>query len=190
MIILLRNELIGEGRPMYEMNELKKLYDRLNAQYPKYRMKFYGESFTLTLLYAKVEVNRNGSRLFVNEKLYDELSSEEVDDIDDLYELIEAFLLQVQHIGMTSGNETYITANHQAVRMGTRALLSSAVLSVGCLIVFLLTKELLYMVLFFLCPAAGYLYLRLMRQKAFYQYWYALDVVRICLLIKKAVFHR
>ena len=156
---------------MYEMNELKKLYDRLNAQYPKYRMKFYGESFTLALLYAKVEVNRNGSRLFVNEKLYDELSSEEVDDIDDLYELIEAFLLQVQHIGMTSGNETYITANHQAVRMGTRALLSSAVLSVGCLIVFLLTKELLYMVLFFLCPAAGYLYLRLMRQKAFYQYW-------------------
>lgn len=156
---------------MYDMDELKKLYDRLKAQYPKYRMKFYGENFTLTLLYAKVEVNRTGCRIFVNENLYDQLSSEEIDDIDDLYELIEAFLLQIQHIGMTSGNETYITANNQAVHMGTRALLSSAVLSVGCFIVVLLTKDLIYLVLFFLCPAGGYLYLRLMRQKAFYQYW-------------------
>ena len=156
---------------MYDMDELKKLYDRLKAQYPKYRMKFYGENFTLTLLYAKVEVDRTGCRIFVNEKLYDELPSEEVDDIDDLYELIEAFLLQMQHLGMTSGNETYITANNQAVRGGTRALLSSAVLSVGCFIIFLLTKDLLYLVLVFLCPAGGYLYLRLMRQKAFYQYW-------------------
>ena len=156
---------------MYDMDELKKLYDRLKAQYPKYRMKFYGENFTLTLLYAKVEVERTECRIFVNEKLYDELPSEEVDDIDDLYELIEAFLLQMQHLGMSSGNETYITANNQAVRGGTRALLSSAVLSVGCPILFLLTKDLLYLVLVFLCPAGGYLYLRLMRQKAFYQYW-------------------
>ena len=156
---------------MYDMDELKKLYDRLKAQYPKYRMKFYGENFTLTLLYAKVEVNRTECRIFVNENLYDQLSSEEIDDIDDLYELIEAFLLQIQHIGMTSGNETYITANNQAVHMGTRALLSSAVLSMGCFIIFLLTKDLLYLILVFLCPAGGYLYLRLMRQKAFYQYW-------------------
>ena len=156
---------------MYDMDELKKLYDRLKAQYPKYRMKFYGENFTLTLLYAKVEVNRTGCRIFVNENLYDQLSSEEIDDIDDLYELIEAFLLQIQHIGMTSGNETYIIANNQAVHMGTRALLSSAVLSMGCFIIFLLTKDLLYLILVFLCPAGGYLYLRLMRQKAFYQYW-------------------
>ena len=156
---------------MYDMDELKKLYDRLKAQYPKYRMKFYGENFTLTLLYAKVEVNRTGCRIFVNENLYDQLSSEEIDDIDDLYELIEAFLLQIQHIGMTSGNETYITANNQAVHMGTRALLSSAVLSMGCFIIFLLTKDLLYLILVFLCPAGVYLYLRLMRQKAFYQYW-------------------
>ncbi len=156
---------------MYDMDELKKLYDRLKAQYPKYRMKFYGENFTLTLLYAKVEVDRTGCRIFVNEKLYDQLPSEEVDDIDDLYELIEAFLLQMQHSGMTSGNETYITANNQAVRWGTRALLSSSVLSVGCLIIFLLTKDLLYLVLVFLCPVGGYLYLRLIRQKAFCQYW-------------------
>ena len=156
---------------MYDIDELKKLYDRLKAQYPKYRMKFYGENFTLTLLYAKVEVNRTGCRIFVNENLYDQLSSEEIDDIDDLYELIEAFLLQIQHIGMTSGNETYITANNQAVHMGTRALLSSAVLSMGCFIIFLLTEDLLYLILVFLCPAGGYLYLRLMRQKAFYQYW-------------------
>lgn len=55
--------------------------------------------------------------------------------------------------------------------MGTRALLSSAVLSMGCFIIFLLTKDLLYLILVFLCPAGGYLYLRLMCQKAFYQYW-------------------
>lgn len=156
---------------MYDMIELENIYNRLKTQYPKYRMKFYGDSFSLTLPYVKVEVNRGGTRLFVNEKLYDEWSSEEIDDIDDLYELIEAFLLQIQHIGMTSGNETYITANNQAVRMGIRALLSSAVLSMGCLIIFLLTKELLYLLLVFLCPAGGYLSLRLMRQKAFYQYW-------------------
>ena len=156
---------------MYDMIELENIYNRLKTQYPKYRMKFYGDSFSLTLPYVKVEVNRGGTRLFVNEKLYDEWSSEEIDDIDDLYELIEAFLLQIQHIGMTSGNETYITANNQAVRMGIRALLSSAVLSMGCLIIFLLTKELLYLLLVFLCPAGGYLSLRLMRQKVFYQYW-------------------
>ena len=156
---------------MYEINEIKHLYERLEAQYPKYRMRFYGEKFVLTLLYAKVEVNREGCRIFVNEKLYDELPSEEIDDTDDLYELIEAFLLQMKHYGMEHGNETYITANRQAARWGTRALLSSGVLSVGCLLVLLLTENLVYLGLAFLCSAAGYLYLCLMRQKAFYQYW-------------------
>ena len=64
---------------MYDMIELENLYNRLKTQYPKYRMKFYGENFTLALLYAKVEVNRTGCRIFVNEKLYDQLSSEEID---------------------------------------------------------------------------------------------------------------
>ncbi len=96
------------------------------------------------------------------------MPSEEIDDTDDLYELIEAFLLQMKHYGMEHGNETYITANRQAARWGTRALLSSGVLSVGCLLVLLLTENLVYLGLAFLCSAAGYLYLCLMRQKAFF----------------------
>ena len=156
---------------MYEIHEIKYLYDRLKGNYPRYQLDFYGEKFTLTLLYGRVEVNREGCRLFANEKLYDELPGEEVDDIDDLYELIEAFLLQMKHYGMEHGNETYITANNQAVRWGTRALLSGGVLSMVCMGALLLTKALLWLIPFFLCPAAGYLYLRLMRQKAFRQYW-------------------
>ena len=89
-------------------------------------------------------MNQKGCRIFVNEKLDDELSSEEVDDADDLYELIEMFLLQIQHLGMESGNETYITANNKAVQWGTRALLSACVLSVACLGALLLTKNLFY----------------------------------------------
>ncbi len=102
--MLLQSESGRKDRLMYEINEIKHLYERLEAQYPKYRMRFYGEKFVLTLLYAKVEVNREGCRIFVNEKLYDELPSEEIDDTDDLYELIEAFLLQMKHYGMEHGN--------------------------------------------------------------------------------------
>ncbi len=40
-----------------------------------------------------------------------------------------------------------------------------------CMGALLLTKALLWLIPFFLCPAAGYLYLCLMRRKAFYQYW-------------------
>lgn len=34
-----------------------------------------------------------------------------------LYELIEAFLLDLQHAGMKQGNETYIAATKQATKM-------------------------------------------------------------------------
>lgn len=103
---------------MYDINEIKYLYDRLKAQYPRYAADFSGECLTLTLLHGRVEVNRKGCLLFVNEKLYDELSSEEVDDADDLYELIEMFLIQMQRLGMESGNETYIAARDKAIQKG------------------------------------------------------------------------
>lgn len=156
---------------MYDINEIKYLYDRLKAQYPRYAADFSRECLTLTLLHGRVEVNRKGCLLFVNEKLYDELSSEEVDDADDLYELIEMFLIQMQRLGMESGNETYIAARDKAIQKGTRTLMSASILSFGCLIALLLTKNLICLVLFFLCPAAGYWRLRLIRQKAFRQYW-------------------
>ena len=89
---------------MYDINEIKYLYDRLKAQYPrKMEIDFLGERLTLTLLHGRVEVNPKGCRIFVNEKLYDELSCEEVDDADDLYELIECFLDTDQCLGMESG---------------------------------------------------------------------------------------
>ena len=156
---------------MYDINEIKYLYDRLKAQYPRYGIDFLGERLTLTLLHGRVEVNPKGCRIFVNEKLYDELSCEEVDDADDLYELIEMFLIQMQRLGMESGNETYIAARDKAIQKGTRILMSASILSFGCLIALLLTKNLICLVPFFLCPAAGYWCLRLIRQKAFRQYW-------------------
>lgn len=156
---------------MYDINEIRELYERLKTQYPQYESDFSGERLTLTTLYGRVEVNREGCRLFVNEKLYDELPSAEIDKMDDLYELIELFLFQMRQAGMQGGNETYMTANNMAVRWGTRALLSACALSVGCSAALLLTKNLLWLVLLFLCPLAGYQLLRMMRLKAFVEYW-------------------
>lgn len=74
---------------MYQENELKKLYERLKAQYPQYQLEFSGDSLTLNRLYCKVEVNQSGVKIYVNGNLYDQFTSEYVDDLDDLYELIE-----------------------------------------------------------------------------------------------------
>ena len=103
---------------MYQENELKKLYERLKAQYPQYQLEFSGDSLTLNRLYCKVEVNQSGVKIYVNGNLYDQFTSEYVDDLDDLYELIEAFLLNLQHAGMKQGNETYIAATKQAAQDG------------------------------------------------------------------------
>lgn len=101
---------------MYQENELKKLYERLKAQYPQYQLEFSGDSLTLNRLYCKVEVNQSGVKIYVNGNLYDQFTSEYVDDLDDLYELIEVFLLDLQHAGMKQGNETYIAATKQAAK--------------------------------------------------------------------------
>ena len=105
---------------MYQENELKKLYERLKAQYPQYQLEFSGDSLILKRPYCKVEVNQSGVKIYVNGNLYDQFTSEYVDDLDDLYELIEAFLLDLQHAGMKQGNETYIFATKQAAKMGSR----------------------------------------------------------------------
>ena len=70
---------------MYQENELKKLYERLKAQYPQYQLEFSGDSLTLNRLYCKVEVNQSGVKIYVNGNLYDQFTSEYVDDLDDLY---------------------------------------------------------------------------------------------------------
>ncbi len=112
---------------MYQENELKKLYVRLKAQYPQYQLEFLGDSLILKQLHSKVEVTKDGVKLYVNGNLYDQFTSEYVDDSDDLYELIEAFLLDIQHAGMKQGNETYIFAAMQAAKMGSRFLIGMAI---------------------------------------------------------------
>ena len=112
---------------MYQKSDLKNLYDRLKRQYPRYGLDFSGDRLTMTRLHSKVEVDREGVKLYVNGELYDQFTSGDVDDPDDLYELIEAFLLDLQHDGMRRGNATYLAAAKQATRMGRRVLILTAV---------------------------------------------------------------
>ncbi len=175
---------------MYSVHEIKELYARLKLQHSRYEMTFSGDTLTITLLYGKVEVNCEGAKLYANGKLYDQFSSDEVGNPDDLYELIEAFLIQFQQLGMENGNETYVAANRKASRWGTWALLSAFGMSIGCLCALLLTKSLIYAVPFFLCPIAGYLYLRVMRQKAFRKYWICPECEKPLPLDKKEHFPR
>ena len=111
---------------MYQENELKKLYERLKTQYPQYQLELSGDSLILKRLYCKVEVNRSGVKLYVNGNLYDQFTSEYVDDSDDLYELIEEFLLNLQHTGMKQRNETYIATTKQAANIGSHFLIGTA----------------------------------------------------------------
>ena len=106
---------------MYQNNELKHLYERLKAQYPQCGLEFSRNHLTLTRPYTRIEIDRDGVELYVNEQLYDRFSSEEVDDPDDLYELLEAFLLDLQHAGMEQGNQLYRDTRDQAARKGSPA---------------------------------------------------------------------
>ena len=51
---------------MYQRSDLKNLYDRLKAQYPQYGLDFSGDRLTTTRLHSKVEVDREGVKLYVN----------------------------------------------------------------------------------------------------------------------------
>lgn len=152
---------------MYQENELKKLYERLKAQYPQYQLELSGDSLTLNRLYCKIEVNRSGVKLYVNEKLYDQFTSEDVNDTDDLYELIEAFLLDIQHAGMKQGNETYIFATRQAAKMGSRFLMGMAICFTILMIGLITANSPWLFLLIFLLPAASLLILKQMQKKIF-----------------------
>ena len=92
---------------MYRETELRALYDRLKAQYPQYQLDFSGDCLTIARLRSRAVINCEGAKLYTGETLYDQFTSEEVNNPDDLYELIELFLLELQRSGMESGNETY-----------------------------------------------------------------------------------
>lgn len=156
---------------MYQENELKKLYERLKAQYPQYQLELSGGRLTLNRLYCKVEINRSGVKLYVNGNLYDQFTSEDVDNSDDLYELIEAFLLDLQHAGMKQGNETYIAATKQAAKMGSHFLIGTA-LCLTILMIGLITANSPWLfLLIFLLPAASLVVLKLIHKRIFQRYW-------------------
>lgn len=156
---------------MYQENELKKLYERLKAQYPQYQLEFSGDSLTLNRLYCKIEVNQSGVKIYVNGNLYDQFTSEYVDDLDDLYELIEAFLLDLQHAGMKQGNETYIFATKQAAKMGSRFLIGIAMCFTLLMIGLITANSPWLFLLIFLLPAASLLILKQMQKKIFQRCW-------------------
>lgn len=156
---------------MYQENELKKLYERLKAQYPQYQLEFSGDSLILKRLYCKVEVNQSGVKIYVNGNLYDQFTSEYVDDLDDLYELIEAFLLDLQHAGMKQGNETYIFATKQAAKMGSRFLIGIAMCFTILMIGLITANSPWLFLLIFLLPAASLLMLKQMQKKIFQRCW-------------------
>ena len=78
MLIKNAHPLTRRILPMYQENELKKLYERLKTQYPQYQLELSGDSLILKRLYCKVEVNRSGVKLYVNGNLYDQFTSEYV----------------------------------------------------------------------------------------------------------------
>jgi len=145
--------------------------ERLKAQYPQYQLELSGGRLTLNRLYCKVEVNRSGVKLYVNGNLYDQFTSEDVDNSDDLYELIEAFLLDLQHAGMKQGNETYIAATKQAAKMGSHFLIGTA-LCLTILMIGLITANSPWLfLLIFLLPAASLVVLKLIHKRIFQRYW-------------------
>ena len=145
---------------MYQKSDLKNLYDRLKRQYPRYGLDFSGDRLTMTRLHSKVEVDREGVKLYVNGELYDQFTSGDVDDPDDLYELIEAFLLDLQHDGMRRGNATYLAAAKQATRMGRRVLILTAVCLTAVMIALLVSHGPCLILPVFLIPALSLVILK------------------------------
>lgn len=156
---------------MYQEKDLKKLYERLKVQHPQYELEFLGDILTLKRLYCKIEINQFGAKIYVNENLYDQFTSEDVDNMDDLYELIEALLLDIQHVGMEQGNETYIIATKQAAKMGSRFLLGTALCFTLVLIALITANRPWLVLLVFLLPMLSLFILKQMRKKIFQRCW-------------------
>lgn len=156
---------------MYRETELKNLYDRLRAQYPQYELTFSGDHLTISRLHSKAEISRKGAKLYANEKLYDQFTSEEVEDLDDLYELIELFFLDIQHFGMTQGNETYIAAQKKASKLGTRFLILAGALFTACLLPLMAAHSLWLALPVFIGPAVSLVVLAMIYKNAFQRYW-------------------
>lgn len=156
---------------MYRETELRNLYDRLNAQYPQYELSFSGDHLTISRLHSKAEVSQKGAELYANGKLYDQFTSDEVEDPDDLYELIELFFLDIQHFGMTQGNKTYIAAQKKASKLGTRFLILAGALFTACLLPLMAARNLWLMLPALAGPAVSLVVLAMIYKNVFRLYW-------------------
>ena len=156
---------------MYQENELTKLYERLKAQYSQHQLEFSGNILTLNRLYGRVEITRSDVKLYVNGSLYHQFTSEDVNNTNDLYELIEAFLLDLQHSGMRQGNETYVIATKQAAKMGNRFLIGTAMCFTLLMIGLIAANIPWLFLLIFLLPALSLFVLKQMRKKMFQRCW-------------------
>lgn len=156
---------------MYQPDQIQQLYARLKTQYPQYPIRVSGDCLTLERLHSKIEVSPPGAKLYVNGKLYDQLASQDVEDPDDLYELMELFLLDLQHAGMEQGNETYVAAMNQAGRLGRPFLIGTAVCLTAVMIGLMATNSPWLLALFFLLPAVSMAVLKLLRRGIFQKYW-------------------
>ena len=156
---------------MYDKDTMQELYSRLKAQYPRYEVECLDDCLILTRLYGKVEVYGEGVKLYVNGTLYDQFSSEEVDDSDDLYEMIELFLLDLQHAGMQEGNETYCTARKKAARLGSNFLILMSIIFTAGMIALIVSKNLWWWLFLWVVPAISLVPLALIQKRAFQMYW-------------------
>ena len=173
---------------MYQEKELKHLYERLKAQYPQYAPAFSGDRLTLTRPHSKIEIDRKGVKLYVNGALYDQFTSEDVDDPDDLYELMEAFLLDLQHAGMNQGNTTYTTAQQKAAHAGARVLLLAGIIVIACIIAALATGSRWWLASLLLIPVLSLIPLSLIRRAALHQYWVCPACGQALPLVEKGLF--
>lgn len=156
---------------MYREAELEALYNRLKSQYPQYQMEFSSDCLTITRLHSKAVINCEGAKLYTGETLYDQFTSDEVSNPDDLYELIELFLLELQRSGMECGNETYRSAQKQAARFSTRLMLSISLFLTVCLVSLLITGNRWWTVPIFILPFASFVPLALIHKRAFQTHW-------------------
>ncbi len=156
---------------MYRETELRSLYDRLKAQYPQYQLDFSGDCLTIARLRSRAVINCEGAKLYTGETLYDQFTSEEVNNPDDLYELIELFFLELQRSGMESGNETYRSAQKQAARGTTRLMLSMSLFLTICLVSLLITRNRWWIAPILILPFVSFVPLALIHKRAFQTHW-------------------
>ncbi len=177
---------------MYDVNTLNWLHDRLKAQYPDCKVLHSGNAVTVTLLHGKAEIKPEGTVLYINNTIFDRFSSKEVREPDDLYELIEAFILQLQQLGMESGNETYIIAQSTTKAKAAKGL--KLFLLGLCLVdpLFLYaaqsTQSPWWLLLFLVSPFAVWLPLRIVYKRLYHRYWVCPQCSQPLPLEQKAAF--